>query len=101
MGYPKASSSGDSSGVPQVRQMTAEQSPQTSGSGMGRAHTGHHRGCGPGGFCCGTGGGEDILHLRLASALQAQPRGSRVADGIEIYSLCDFERDFPPVADVY
>ena len=38
---PNASSSGLSSGVPQTRQMTAEQSPQTSGSLTGRAQVGH------------------------------------------------------------
>ena len=41
--YPKASSSADSSGVPQTRQRTAEQSPHTSGSCTGRAQTGHQR----------------------------------------------------------
>ncbi|MGA7885818.1 MAG: hypothetical protein WCA44_08755 [Acidobacteriaceae bacterium] len=56
MDYPKASSSGDSSGVPQTRQMTAEQSPQTSGSVTGRAQTGHQKAGGAGG-----GGGEDML----------------------------------------
>ena len=43
IGQPKASSSADSSGVPQTRQMTAEQSPQVSGSCTGRAQTGHQR----------------------------------------------------------
>jgi len=38
--YPIASSSADSSGVPQARQMTAEQSPQTSGSSTLRAQVG-------------------------------------------------------------
>src|SRR5277367_708762 len=41
--YPKASSSADSSGVPQTRQMTAEQSPQTRGSSTSLAQLGHHR----------------------------------------------------------
>ena len=41
--YPKANSSADSSGVPHTRQITAEQSPQTSGSLTARAHVGHHR----------------------------------------------------------
>jgi hypothetical protein len=40
---PKDSSSGDSRGVPQTRQMTAEQSPQTRGSSTERAQMGHHR----------------------------------------------------------
>ena len=38
--YPMPSSSGDSSGVPQRRQMTAEQSPHVSGSVTSRLHTG-------------------------------------------------------------
>ncbi len=38
---PNPSSSADSSGVPQTRQMTAEQSPQVRGSLTGRAHVGH------------------------------------------------------------
>jgi hypothetical protein len=38
--HPIASSSEDSSGVPQRRQMTAEQSPQVSGSLTGMAQTG-------------------------------------------------------------
>src|SRR6266478_2620759 len=38
--YPMPSSSGDSSGVPQRRQMTAEQSPQVSGSVTSRLHLG-------------------------------------------------------------
>ena len=38
---PKASSSADSSGVPQTRQMIAEQSPQVRGSFTGRAQAGH------------------------------------------------------------
>ena len=41
--YPNASSSADSRGVPQTRQRTAEQSPQTSGSATGRAQVGHQR----------------------------------------------------------
>ncbi|MGA8540660.1 MAG: hypothetical protein WB566_14250 [Terriglobales bacterium] len=36
------SSSGDSSGVPQRRQMTAEQSPQVNGSLTSTAHTGQY-----------------------------------------------------------
>jgi hypothetical protein len=40
MGYPIPSSSADSSGVPQLRQMTAEQSPQVSGSETSMAHFG-------------------------------------------------------------
>lgn len=40
---PKASSSGDSRGVPQTRQMTEEQSPHTRGSSTERAQTGHQR----------------------------------------------------------
>ncbi|MGA8313654.1 MAG: hypothetical protein WB755_26760 [Terriglobales bacterium] len=40
MSYPIPNSSGDSSGVPQRRQMTAEQSPQVSGSVTSRAHLG-------------------------------------------------------------
>ena len=39
-GYPIPSSSGDSSGVPQRRQMTAEQSPQVRGSVTSWAHRG-------------------------------------------------------------
>jgi len=39
-GHPIPSSSGDSSGVPQTRQITAEQSPQVSGSVTSRAHFG-------------------------------------------------------------
>jgi hypothetical protein len=38
--YPIASSSADSRGVPQARQITAEQSPQTSGSSTLRAQLG-------------------------------------------------------------
>jgi hypothetical protein len=38
--HPMPSSSGDSSGVPQRRQMTAEQSPQVSGSRTSTAQTG-------------------------------------------------------------
>jgi hypothetical protein len=37
--HPMPSSSEDSSGVPQRRQMTAEQSPQVSGSLISTAHT--------------------------------------------------------------
>ncbi|MGO9648518.1 MAG: hypothetical protein ACLPOO_10720 [Terriglobales bacterium] len=40
MTYPIPKSSGDSSGVPQRRQMTAEQSPQVSGSVTSAAHLG-------------------------------------------------------------
>ncbi|HEU4983542.1 MAG TPA: hypothetical protein VFT88_12745, partial [Acidobacteriaceae bacterium] len=40
--YPKPSSSADSSGVPHTRQITAEQSPHTSGSLTARAQRGHH-----------------------------------------------------------
>ncbi|HEY6185167.1 MAG TPA: hypothetical protein VIW67_23205, partial [Terriglobales bacterium] len=40
IGYPIPSSSGDSNGVPQTRQMMAEQSPQISGSLTSRAHLG-------------------------------------------------------------
>ncbi|MGO9402361.1 MAG: hypothetical protein ACLPVW_02690 [Terriglobales bacterium] len=38
--HPMPNSSGDSSGVPQRRQMTAEQSPQVSGSRISKAQTG-------------------------------------------------------------
>jgi hypothetical protein len=48
MTQPKASSSADSSGVPQTRQITAEQSPQVSGSSTGRAHFGHQSAAGAG-----------------------------------------------------
>src|SRR5580765_3314384 len=41
--YPMPSSSGDSSGVPQRRQITAEQSPQVSGSSTSLAQTGQYR----------------------------------------------------------
>jgi hypothetical protein len=41
--YPQANSSADSSGVPQMRQRTAEQSPHTRGSWTGRAQVGHQR----------------------------------------------------------
>ncbi|MFP5227039.1 MAG: hypothetical protein ACLGXA_05375 [Acidobacteriota bacterium] len=49
--------------MPQTRQITAEQSPQTRGSSVERAHTGHHSftGCGAGGVCGGFDEGEDIL----------------------------------------
>ena len=40
MAYPMPNSSGDSSGVPHWRQITAEQSPQVSGSVTSRAHLG-------------------------------------------------------------
>ncbi len=40
--YPMPSSSGDSSGVPQRRQMTAEQSPQVNGSPISTAQTGQY-----------------------------------------------------------
>ncbi|ACO33451.1 hypothetical protein ACP_0723 [Acidobacterium capsulatum ATCC 51196] len=39
---PKASSSGDSSGVPHTRQITVAQSPHTSGSSTARLQVGHH-----------------------------------------------------------
>ena len=52
-GQPKASSSADSSGVPQTRQMTAEQSPQVSGSLTGRAHRGHQSEIGVESCACG------------------------------------------------
>jgi hypothetical protein len=47
-GYPIASSSDDSSGVPQTRQITDEQSPQVSGSSTGFAQCGQYKvtGCG-------------------------------------------------------
>ncbi|HEV3207782.1 MAG TPA: hypothetical protein VGZ28_12570 [Terriglobales bacterium] len=38
--YPIPNSSGDSRGVPQLRQMTAEQSPQVSGSVVSLAQLG-------------------------------------------------------------
>ena len=43
--------------------MTAEQSPQTSGSSTERAQVGHQRrmGCDAGGVCGGTEDGADIL----------------------------------------
>src|ERR1700677_1958575 len=41
--YPQASSSADSSGVPQMRQRTAEQSAHTRGSWTGRAQVGHQK----------------------------------------------------------
>lgn len=40
--YPIPSSSGDSRGVPQSRQITAEQSPQVSGSVTSTAHAGQY-----------------------------------------------------------
>jgi hypothetical protein len=40
--YPIASSSGDSSGVPQRRQITDEQSPQVSGSATSTAQVGQY-----------------------------------------------------------
>jgi hypothetical protein len=40
MDYPMPNSSGDSSGVPQIRQITAEQSPQVSGSVTSRPQLG-------------------------------------------------------------
>ena len=40
---PIANSSGDSSGVPQTRQITAEQSPQVSGSVISFAHLAQYR----------------------------------------------------------
>src|SRR5207302_10986680 len=42
-GYPIASSSDDSSGVPQTRQITDEQSPQVSGSSTGFAQCGQYK----------------------------------------------------------
>src|SRR5208283_2757743 len=41
--HPMPSSSGDSRGVPQRRQMTAEQSPQVRGSLTSVAHTGQYK----------------------------------------------------------
>ena len=41
--YPNASSSGDSSGVPQTLHMTVAQSPHTSGSVTAFAQVGHQR----------------------------------------------------------
>jgi hypothetical protein len=58
--YPIPRSAGDSSGVPQTRQITAEQSPQTSGSVTSRAQLGQYSESG--GF--GTGWfGEDMVSL--------------------------------------
>jgi hypothetical protein len=48
MGYPIPNSSGDSSGVPQRRQITAEQSPQVSGSVTSAAHFGQYSSSGLG-----------------------------------------------------
>ena len=83
--YPKASSSGDSRGVPQTRQMTAEQSPQTRGSSTERTQTGHQRrtGWGGAGGWGGSAADEDILRLSLSpgarSGLRAQSSGLRKA----------------------
>jgi hypothetical protein len=78
--YPKASSSGDSRGVPQTRQMTAEQSPQTRGSSTERAQTGHQRrtGCGGGGGWGGSAADEDILRVSLSPIYRALGSGLRV-----------------------
>src|SRR5580700_4357407 len=46
--HPIPNSSADSSGVPQRRQMTAEQSPQVSGSRTSAAHFGQYRSSGGG-----------------------------------------------------
>lgn len=57
--------------------MTAEQSPQTSGSSTERAQTGHHSLTGGGwGVCSGLGEGEDILKLSLAllSGTESRPK---------------------------
>jgi len=51
MAYPIPNSSGDSSGVPQRRQITAEQSPQVSGSVTSTAHLGQYIGSGAGSGC--------------------------------------------------
>jgi len=51
--YPIPSSSGDSSGVPQRLQITAEQSPQVSGSLTSCAQFGQYSGAGSGGGGCG------------------------------------------------
>src|SRR6185312_15483711 len=45
--YPMPSSSAVSSGVPHLRQMTAEQSPQVSGSVISTAHCGQYSVCFP------------------------------------------------------
>ncbi len=58
-GIPIASSSGDSSGVPQRRQMTAEQSPHVSGSVTSFAHTGQYITT-AGSFAAGAGLGRDL-----------------------------------------
>src|ERR1700681_720216 len=49
--YPIPSSSGDSSGVPQRRQITAEQSPQVRGSMTSWLHRGQYSGSGSGSGC--------------------------------------------------
>src|SRR5438445_11268521 len=54
MGYPIPSSSDDSNGVPQRRQMTAEQSPQVSGSETSSPQVGQYSSCGS---RCGAGSG--------------------------------------------
>jgi hypothetical protein len=46
--YPIANSSGDSSGVPHTRQITAEQSPQVSGSVTSREQVGQYNSGGVG-----------------------------------------------------
>ena len=46
MSYPIPKSAGASSGVPQTRQITAEQSPQISGSVTSHAHVGQYSGTG-------------------------------------------------------
>jgi hypothetical protein len=51
MPYPMPNSSGDSSGVPQRRQITDEQSPQVRGSVTSAAHLGQYSGSGLTGGC--------------------------------------------------
>jgi len=55
------SSSGDSSGVPQRRQITAEQSPQVSGSSTSLAQTGQYR------ISAGLGVAETLVWLESMS----------------------------------
>jgi hypothetical protein len=90
---PKASSSGDSRGVPQTRQMTAEQSPQTSGSATGRAHTGHHIGCGADRFWPGGWGGADILTLSVAN-MEGTALGAKAAPHAAYRALAGIRAGF-------
>jgi arsenite methyltransferase len=73
-------SSGDSSGVPQCRQMIAPQSPQLSGSATSRAHRGQYSrtGCDGSGDCgLGTIGVENVAYPSYSGAIREESLSER------------------------